>query len=493
MISRKAVPVLVGIVVLTTLLLYLVSHHQHDWTSHPDLRAEYSSRPGSLTYDPAAIHHSISTQHDLNLITNRTAAVHHTIITQQDLNSSNSMTVNTEPMVLTLHYWEQIGNALKNLIDVQCWAKSVNISKVVEPSVIPISQCVFHFSANHKDHLKFRDLYDFDSWNSLCADNGYAQLASQEHFMEHATREIIYVWFGHCTSIEELTKKSSWYKFLTKSGFRVVKIACIYFHYQFMSEEKFLEQVFGDYMGQNVSVVFEWWRGIRGFNKPDRVSIENSTCSNCLEHLAHSDLITSPPPSITYVPDKSENALVPSQRVTQHVKEFIRNYLADQKYIAIMLRTEKLKKSILSESYGENKCLHDFLSDWNSTREKHRINQTLFFSDVGNKGSMKWNNQAAYNFSRYVQDTLRPKLTTDKINTILENSTGSGDRVHIAVVSREIVARATCVIMVGGGSFQLQTASVYALYHRGEECYSFRGKTCGNHYLSTVYGRASVT
>ena len=99
------------------------------------------------------------------------------------------------------------------------------------------------------------------------------------------------------------------------------------------------------------------------------------------------------------------------------MKEFIRNYLADQKYIAIMMRTEKLKKSILSESYGENKCLHDFLSDWNSTREKHHINQTLLFSDVGNKGSMKWNNQAAYNFSRYVQDTLRPKLTTDEINS----------------------------------------------------------------------------
>lgn len=64
-----------------------------------------------------------------------------------------------EPMVLSLNYWEQSANALKNLIDLQCWAKTVNISKVVEPKVSLESYdkktSIFHFYTQNKEPLKF--------------------------------------------------------------------------------------------------------------------------------------------------------------------------------------------------------------------------------------------------------------------------------------------------------------------------------------------------
>ena len=48
---------------------------------------------------------------------------------------SSVSVVQVEPMALSRGYWEQSANALKNLFDLQCWASSVGIYKVVESEV----------------------------------------------------------------------------------------------------------------------------------------------------------------------------------------------------------------------------------------------------------------------------------------------------------------------------------------------------------------------
>ena len=151
----------------------------------------------------------------------------------------------TEPMALSLTYWEQTANALKNLMDLQCWAKSVNISKVLEPSIRELSQCVFRFRTDYEKRLKFGDMFNKDSWNDLCQEKGYAQLVSQEYFLKCATREVVVVQFYHCVPLESLAKQP-WYKYLAENGFFINRTVCINFHGKFMKEEVFRGKIFED-------------------------------------------------------------------------------------------------------------------------------------------------------------------------------------------------------------------------------------------------------
>ena len=65
--------------------------------------------------------------------------------------------------------------------------------------------------------------------------------------------------------------------------------------------------------------------------------------------------------------------------------------------------------------------------------------------------------------------------------------TGSDNRVQIAVLSQQLVARARCVVAVGGGTFQAQALNMYAHSHRGRECYAMRSDECDSNYIQTVY------
>ena len=101
---------------------------------------------------------------------------------------------------------------------------------------------------------------------------------------------------------------------------------------------------------------------------------------------------------------------------------------------------------------------------------------------------MKWNNTLALDFSRYVHNNIRLTLSLDRVNTLLEGLTGSKDSIQIAFLHQQLVARATCVVIVGGGGFQSHALNSYLHLHQGRECYSYRGHTCASSYIELVNG-----
>ena len=122
------------------------------------------------------------------------------------------------------------------------------------------------------------------------------------------------------------------------------------------------------------------------------------------------------------------------------------------------------------------------------TGKKLNLTQTLFFTDVGEFGSLTWNSESANNFSQYLEDLLKLKMTLNEVNSALTEITGSTDRVQIALLHRLLVAHAECVIMIGGGAFQSQTPNMYAHLHVGRECYSVRNLHCVPQYIRHVNG-----
>lgn len=151
-----------------------------------------------------------------------------------------------------------------------------------------------------------------------------------------------------------------------------------------------------------------------------------------------------------------------------------------------MLRTEKIKSSILSITPSKNSCVNRILSDWKKLVQQYNVSRTLFFTDSAKHGSLSWNSNSARSFSDYIHDTLHLDLSLHEVNSIFENLTGSKDSTQMAVLH---LAHAKCVVVVGGGSFQVQTVSMYSHNHRGQECYSIRNSTCDNVYISRVFGR----
>ena len=88
----------------------------------------------------------------------------------------------------------------------------------------------------------------------------------------------------------------------------------------------------------------------------------------------------------------------------------------------------------------------------------------------------------------YVHDAINLTLNLSDVNSVLEEMTGSQDNMQIAVLHRQLMTHATCVVVVGGGVFQEQALNMYFYNHKGHECYTYRTKQCQPSYVSKVYG-----
>lgn len=401
----------------------------------------------------------------------------------------------TEPMVLSIDYWEQTANALQNLFDLQCWAKTVGINKVVEPSIKIFGTGVFHIVYNGKG-FAFRDLFDVGHWNSMSQRYGSAPLVTFQHFLEHAARNIVHVQVTcglqeqnvRCDQLSAI-KNSNWAKFLRSRGFRFIKNVCFDFLTKTsMSEEAFRRKIF-EGTDNHVTVIFDEFKGIRQYGKPVRMILTGPKCKACVNKLLNFDPSKSNTRvPIEYRPSNSSSQIVSSRRIINFANRFIKEHLSGKRYIAVMLRTEKLR-TILRSTPDNNTCARNVISDVKKLMARKNIDKVLFFSDIGRHGSFGWRkDRTASRFSAHIHNALDLEFSLDEVNSIFENMTKSKDSVQIALLQRQLVTHATCIVVVGGGIFQAQALNMYFHKHRGHECYSYRDEQCRSTFIERIYG-----
>ena len=151
-----------------------------------------------------------------------------------------------------------------------------------------------------------------------------------------------------------------------------------------------------------------------------------------------------------------------------------------------MLRIEKMESSVIQTPPQNNECVKKIMADWNKMRGNQNLTKVLFFSDAGSHGSVTLDSPNAQSFSEYIGGALHLEIDQDEINHHFETATSSNNSVQIAVLQQELAARATCVMMVGGGLFQQHTLNMYAHSHRGRECYSVRDAHCRSLYIHKI-------
>ena len=400
-----------------------------------------------------------------------------------------SQLYSTQPMVLSLVYAEQIGNALKNLFDLQCWAQSVNITKVVEPCIYTSGGKVFQCSkVLVNPYTKFQDIFNISRWNQVSSVFHRSNLVSMNDFLRYASKKVTYVQIifekkNGCKSLVELADMD-WFKLLENNGFRISTVCIKLPKSGLIADHVFQKKVFGttNIFQPNTTIIFEEWHGLH----PDgnfRLGLTELKCHRLPNAL---ELVSIPPPQIVYSPNSIFSSLL-RQQFYGYVDKFVSDYMHGEQYVVVMLRSERLEKSVLTSPHKLNKCAEGIMSDYNKALDQIKGTKTLLCTDTGNHGSrsLSWH-VVARNLSLYLQDNLNLELSPKELDSALEKITKSDDSMLIAMLQSLIATRATCIVVVGGGVFQSMTMNTYAQRHEGHECYYFRSCDCNPHYISTV-------
>ena len=398
-----------------------------------------------------------------------------------------------KPMALSIMYWEQFGNALKNLFDLQCWARSVNICCVLEPSISETSgDRVFHFRNQRQRSIALQDVINMESWNRLSTRSNYSIVVSMEEFLKQASRKAIYVQIqyskgrAHCKSLTELSS-ATWFQTLHRNGF-IIETVCIKTKVLPFSNEIFTNKIFHNHSrDRNVTIIFDEWRGIKSTNAL-RLNLSDSRCQHYLKELVVPEMSTVRPLKIGY--PKMENSgyslspLVPSKKVLAVVDTFLAKYVGQRQFIAIAVRTEKLRTvSMLEKNLN---CKKEIFFDYQDAINHTNITAALLFSDFGVHGSKSHINPGlgASELVSFLEKWIKPELLSKDLDKTIEDVAGTKNSVFIAMTVSSLVARADCVVLVGGGAFQSQILNMYAHSHRGKECYYYRDSWCQQTYIN---------
>ena len=300
-------------------------------------------RPRSIrAYVPPQANNSLNSP-------NADLQVHYSLTEAAHLPTISSL----KPMAMALKYWEQQGTAIGNLCDLQCWASTVGITKVMEPFIFPArSTNVFGFVSKIKGSLTFRDLLNIDAWNSMSLNHSFSSLVSPQTFLDNAVKEMVYVhliyidYVGRCQSMDDIMRKE-WYKFLTTRGFHIVQNVCIDFRKEpTMTQEVFRNRIFGKSDG-NLTVVFNNWHGIRDYNDTAvrrectyRIPINGTHCSAVMYKMANVKLVSSRPANVKYAHGNHSSPIVLNLHLSNYVKQFRTEFMSGVDYVAVMMRTE---------------------------------------------------------------------------------------------------------------------------------------------------------
>ena len=392
------------------------------------------------------------------------------------------------PFVFSLNYWEQTGNALKNLFDIQCWARSVNIDDVLEPAIVPTRGNAFLFSV--EPNATFKSYFDIHFWNSLNRAFNNSILVPLHRFWTRACRKILLIQllFDNNSVCQPLNKFSmeSWYKTLERNGFTIDGV-CIDTRIKILDD--YFREFFFEYNNSCSTILFTEWRGISA-KKNFRLQLQKSRCQNVLSFLMSSKLTDYKPKRITY-PDGSHTPVRFSENVLKFRDQFLSEYINGEDFVTVIIRTEKLNKSLLLNKKSRTLCINDIVRDHKEALRQTNATRTLYFTDLGPHGSSSWWNKnnmlLAVSFSQFIESAINPLYSTAEIDDQMELVTKSNDSILIALLQSAIATKAEALVMVGEGAFHSLILNFHAHGHVGNERHFIRNSQCSRKYLHHFY------
>ena len=347
--------------------------------------------------------------------------------------------------VLAELFCEQLTSACKNLQNLQCWAKKIGV-KVVEPFALNSMLVTPLASSQSVSGLKFSDLIDMNDWNKKSVSDGNEEIVTWERFLREAPKDVIAVdlkqiekvglEIGHqvCTS----NSGQEWPKqhLLKEIGFNVVQNISL----QFKNEEpltvdEFTTMIYKTLDPRSVTVYFRQWRDL---SDSGRMPVKESGCYNT----------------------GLQEVMLPSTKLLQQAETYFSKYLAGTRYIAVIVRLEKSIRNFPNKPDIANYCLNHTLNQWRNVVSENGPMKTFLSIDVGRYGSSSLRN-VSKDFKPFFHSLFGEEWSIFEWEKSFEEVGKTTDTGYIALLQKIIVTRATCVLFVGGGSFQKHALALY--------------------------------
>ena len=400
---------------------------------------------------------------------------------QQSESPATHVAAATKPgYVVALFIYEQQTMASGNLIQLQCWAKFLNLL-VVKPFMydsrfrLPLDE--------HKMALMVKpdDIFNMTDWNNHVTQQDYAPFVEWHQFLREAPRNVIYVQFKYPLLSAVKAKRlqgflfphpaeGNYYKtgcafkqidrastFLTAKGFKTVRKVCVNFNNgDEPTLEEFRHHVLGDYAPGEVSIIMNEWRGL-GENQ--RVLIRDRIC-------------------IEENPFREQ--VKPSLQVISDAEQYRQRYLGGKDYLAVITRFEM---SAITHRVHDRRgddphyiipyCINLTEQAWKLLKRQKNLDKTFLAIDIGKYGSSSFERHSYYghlkDMANFVSTIYDGKMNVQEWEKTFDDVAQITDPSYIAMLQKVIVTRAKCIIFVGGGSFQRHALHLYQQLHPNPE------------------------
>ena len=413
---------------------------------------------------------------------NRDQAMVSTRVQAETVYSSRSVPVNTTAVgyVAVLKIYEQQTMATGNLLQLQCWANSLNLA-VVKPFMVNSCLRIVLDESKLAQMMRLDDTLNIGNWNEYTAEKGYAPLADWNEFINHAPRKVILVQLRYplLSTVKAIKAKGipfphppkgDQYKigcpfkflgaksmdFLKSKGFTVVRRVC----FNFMRGDElplaqFHQDILGHFDSSSVTIIMDEWRGL-GENQ--RVLIQEKICRE--KH-----------------PFREQ--VKPSQKLVKSAKRYVKEYLGGREYLAVIARFEMTGLTQRVYERGNDShaiipfCLQLTIDKWQRFKRDTGLNTTFLSIDIGKYGSISFERKKYYGhlpeMMKFVTQIYGGKMAVHEWERTFEAIAQTTDSGYVAMLQQTIVTRAKCILFVGGGTFQRHAYNLYRQLHPNPE------------------------
>ena len=382
--------------------------------------------------------------------------------------------------IAVLRVYEQQTMASGNLLQLQCWARHLNL-KVVKPFMRDSNMETPLDEKRQLNMLKMGDTFDMHDWEQFTTGKGYSPLVEWEEFVKTAPRKLIVIQtryptithvkavrkkgllFPHPPSQEKLYAEGCMFKFTTgkgmlsmqSKGFVIVRKVCLNFRTgDELSMAQLKDHILGEFRNDRVSILLDEWRGL-GENQ--RFLLEENICKDKYSYKEQTK---------------------PSARVMRDADLYIQKYLggSDSSYVAVMARYEMTGLTHHMNSEDDQhaiipKCLqltHEGLEVVKSAKHIPRVSLS---TDFGKYGSVSFKRKKYFghlpDMEEFVEKVTHMRI--DDWERTFESVAHTQDSGYIAMLQLVLVTKAKCVLFVGGGTFQRHALHLYQELHPREE------------------------
>ena len=377
---------------------------------------------------------------------------------------------NRTGFVLAIHFWDQQTYSVGNILGLQRWAAWLGVH-TVEPFFVgtkftfPLADTAAFYSNGTVSHMRMRDIYDIDSWNSWGGKLHYevSPLMSWDYFLKTASKIVIYVKLmnsGNCILEKEI---ASYNDTLVKLGFKLVKAHCVYFSMtQSTTLPKVKAQVYGDLSPSQTTVIFNVWSQLT----VPRVATGNN-------NLIIAGNIRLP--------------LKPSTLILSDAKQYRLKYLpSNGSYIGILVRAEWLimNKGIDSRKNVLSDCFKRAISWLKAAMNQTHLSSVFVGMDIGKYGSKTLKDLTQDYTLKLSEDFLQntyhtTEMTMKKWEKMFKETSRSEVPGYIAFLQKTIATHGKCLLLIGFGSFQNHALQAYIEQHQPKHyCYLKTDSQC---------------